>query len=282
MSLFFLFNSATFLENDIETSAEDFKYKINPFVRYNFKELRDTVYTMKDHFIEVNLATQQAVLYSRDGSKFEFPVSSGNKNIEEGIETREGLFVIKSKAKKLYSVQFDSTVMLYWMGFNAGIGFHALLGKNYYKYLGKKNVSHGCIRVSREDADFVYRQIEKGTPVLVHKGNNAVIIAFGRLGQVYKYLSYSELYRLLPKRYQLVYDGYYLISSIDKLLIDEENVSHNGLPIGNSKLIPVKQKMRPSTLWVDATTPEEKRLTEIFSGRETYTLIYNPYLDSKN
>ena len=117
----------------MEISAGEVYYKIDPLIHYNFRNLRDTIYTMKDHFIEVNLLTQHAQLHSRDGSEFVFPISSGNKNIEEGIETREGLFVIKSQAKKLYSVQFDSTVMLNWMGFNAGIGFHALLGNRYYK-----------------------------------------------------------------------------------------------------------------------------------------------------
>jgi hypothetical protein len=237
---------------------------------------------MKDHFIEVNLLTQHATLHSRDGSEFVFPISSGNKNIEEGIETREGLFIVKSKAKKLYSVQFDSTVMLYWMGFNAGIGFHALLGKRYYKYLGKKNVSHGCVRVSREDAESVYKQVEKGTPVLVHKGKSAVKIAFGRLGEVYKYFSYLKVYRLLPQRYQLIYNGDYLVSAKNKILIDEENVGHNGLPIGNSEMIPPKQKIKSSTLWVDASLSEEERLNEIFFGRESYPLSYNSFLDSKN
>ncbi len=237
---------------------------------------------MKDHFIEVNLLTQYATLYSRDGSKFEFPISSGTKKVDKGIDTREGLYVIQSKAKKLHSVQFDSTVMLYWMGFNAGVGFHALLGKSYYKYLGKKNVSHGCVRLSREDAEFVYKQIEKGTPVLVHKGSSAVKIAFGKLGEVYKYYSYSENYRLLPNRYQLIYNGDYLISLKDKIIIDEDNVGHNGLPIGNSELIPVKQKIKPHTLWVDTFLSEEKRLNEIIHGRESYSITYNTFLDSRN
>lgn len=237
---------------------------------------------MKEHFIEVNLLTQHATLYSRDGSKFEFPVSSGNKNIDEGIETREGLFVVKSKAKRLYSVQFDSTVMLYWMGFNAGVGFHALLGKSYYKYLGKKNVSHGCVRVSREDAEFVYKQIEKGTPVLVHKGNSVVKIAFGKLGEVYKYYTYSEIFRLLPRRFKLIYDGEYLISLNDKLLIDEENVSHNGLPIGNTDLIPTKQNLKPETLWVDNTLSETEKLNAIMKGTEKSSFTYNLFLDSKD
>jgi len=237
---------------------------------------------MKDHFIEVNLSTQHAVLYSNDGSKFEFPISSGTKKINEGIDTREGLYVVHWKAKKLHSAQFDSTVMLYWMGFNGGVGFHALLGNRYYKYLGKKNVSHGCVRVSREDAEFVYNQIGKGTPVLVHKGNSAVKIAFGKLGEVYKYYSYSENYILLPQRYKLIYDGDYLISSKDKILIDEENVWHNGLPIGNTELIPAKQNLKPATLWVDNTLSETEKLNEIMKGKEKSSFTYNPFLDSKN
>ena len=117
------------------------------------------------------------------------------------METNTGLFAIQWKARKQYSVQFDSTVMLNWMGFNNGIGFHALLGKSYYKYLGNKNVSHGCIRVSREDAEIIYTKVEKGTPVLVHKGNNAIQIAFTSEGESYNQYSYSETYKLLRKRY---------------------------------------------------------------------------------
>jgi hypothetical protein len=87
---------------------------------------------------------------------------------------------------------------------------------------------------------------------------------------------------LLPKRFSLIYEGEYLISSKYKILIDEENVGHNGLPIGNSELIPVKQKLKPSTLWVDASLSEEKRLSEILFGRESYSLTYNTFLDTKN
>jgi hypothetical protein len=275
-------NSASLIKNKEETSKKDFNYSLNLLVKYNFKQLRDTLYTPKDHFIEVDLSKQQAILYSRDGSEFHFPISSGNKWIEEGMETNSGLFVIQWKAKKQYSVQFDSTVMLNWMGFNNGIGFHALEGKGYYRYLGKKNVSHGCVRVSREDVKIVYDMVERGTPVLVHKGKNAIKIAFTKEGEDYKHYSYSEIYKLLPKRFQLIYDGDYLISSNDKILIDEGNINHNGLPIGNSELIPAKQNLKPSSLWVDNSLPESEKLNEIFKGKEKYLLTYNPFLDSRN
>ena len=247
----FIFNSAYLNEYNGNIPVKKFKYTINPLAGYDFKQLRDTIYTNKNQFIEVNLLTQQATLYSRDGSEFHFLVSSGTKRVEKGMETNEGLFAIQWKAKKQYSVQFDSTVMLNWMGFNNGIGFHALLGKSYYKYLGKKNVSHGCVRLSREDAQIVYEKVEKGTPVLVHKGNNAVKIAFTSEGESYNQYSYSETYKLFRKRQQLIYDGNYLISFNEKILVDENNIYSGGLPIGNTELIPTRQNLKPATLWVD-------------------------------
>ena len=276
------FNSASLIENTKSVLPREFKHSIHPLAGYDFKQLRDTVYTNKDNFIEVNLLTQQATLYTRDESEFHFPVSSGTKWVEEGMETNQGLFAIHWKAKKLYSVQFDSTVMLNWMGFNNGIGFHALEGKNYYKYLGKKNVSHGCIRVSREDAQIVYEKVERGTPVLVHKENSAVKIAFTNEGEHYQHYSYSAIYKLLKKRYQLIYDGDYLITSKEKMLIDEKNTYSSGLPIGNAELIPTKQNLKPPTLWVDNTLSESEKLNEIIKGREKSEITYNPFLDSRN
>ena len=274
------FNSAYLTDNS--TSPKEFQSPINPFAGYNFKQLRDTIYTNKDHFIEVNLLTQQATLYSRDGSEFHLPISSGTKRVLKGMDTKEGLFAIQWKARKQYSVQFDSTVMLNWMGFNNGIGFHALLGKSYYKYLGKKNVSHGCVRLSREDAQIVFEKVERGTPVLVHKGNSAIKIAFTSEGESYNQYSYSETYKLLKERYQLLYDGDYLITVNEKILIDEQNLTHSGLPVGNAELIPAKQNLKPSVLWVDNKKSEKERLAEIFSGRKKEPLTLNPILDSRN
>jgi hypothetical protein len=277
-----IFNSAYLNEHKVDISVKEFKYSINPLAGYDFKQLRDTVYANKDYFIEVNLATQQATLYSRDGSKYNFPISSGTKRVEKGMETNEGLFAIQWKTKKQYSVQFDSTVMLNWMGFNNGIGFHALQGKSYYKYLGKKNVSHGCVRLSREDAQIVYEKVERGTPVLVHKGNSALKIAFTSEGESYNQYSYSETCNLLKKRYQLIYDGDYLISSNEKILIDEKNIYSGGLPIGNADLIPSRQNLKPTSLWVDNTLSETEKLNEFLKGREKSKLNYNLFLDSKN
>jgi len=257
-----------------------FQVNINPLVNYDFRSLRDTLYTMKDNIIEVNLSTQQAKLISRNGLIKEFPISSGTKRIEKGMDTREGLFTLHWKSKKLHSEQFDSTLMLNWMGFNGGIGFHALLGTRYYKYLGKRNVSHGCVRMSREDAAEMYKLVDKGTPVHVHSGNSAITIAFGEEGIVYKYYDYKKLHKLMPTRFELINSGNYFVSNLPKLLIDEENVWHTGLPIGDSENIPSKQFIKPNFLYVDYNATDSEKLGYISKGKEKEKLTLNYFLDS--
>jgi len=255
--------------------------KVNPLSKYDFRNLRDTIYTMEDNIIEVNLSTQHAKLISRNGKIKEFPISSGTKRIKDGINTREGLFTLHWKSKKLHSEQFDSTLMLNWMGFNGGIGFHALLGTRYYKYLGKRNVSHGCVRMSREDAAEMYRIVKKGTPVLVHSGNSAITIVFGEEGIVYKYYDYKTLHKIISSRFELIYNGNYFVSNLPKLLIDEENVWHSGLPIGDSESIPTKQLLIPGYLFVDFYATDSEKLEYISNGRDKYNLTLNSFLDSQ-
>ena len=273
LSIIFLFlNGSNFKE--VETNTPTVLYKINPLLFTDFKNIRDTIYTMKDHIVEVNLSTHMGKVRYRNGEIKEFPISGGTKNVVDGMETNEGLFVIQWKSKKQYSTQFDSTILLYWMGFNNGIGFHALATKGYYKYLGKKNVSHGCVRVSREDGEELYKILEKGTPVLVSKGNSAIEVAFGKLGEVYKYYSYPELKKKLSQNLQSLYDGKYLISKNYKLLIDEENVSATGIQIGNVDRIPTKQIIISNQIYLSNDLNEENKLEMIFSDdTEKYTTL---------
>jgi len=218
----------------------------------------------------------------REGETKVFPLSGGTKNISEGIETREGLFALHWKSKIQYSTQFDSTVMLYWMSFNSGIGMHALRTKVYYRHLGKKNVSHGCVRVSREDAKEMFDILERGTPVLVHKGENAVTVAFGDTVKNYNYYSFNEMRKLLPERYRAIYNGRYFIDNKEKIIIDENNVSASGLPIGNVENIPTKQIVFSTLVNVDNEIAEVDNLDIILSGNleKNVKLSVHPFLDS--
>jgi L,D-transpeptidase catalytic domain len=257
-------------------------YIVNPQVRYDFTKLRDTLYTLSNYILEVNLKTHQGKLRSKDGWVKEFPVSGGTDKVDKGIETKEGLFSIHSKSPKLYSVQFDSTVMLNWMGFNFGIGFHALEGNGYYRYLGKKNVSHGCLRISREDAIQIYKLISIGTPVLVHSGNSAICLEFGNQDEVYKYYSFSELKQILPERLKKLYNGEYLITENQKILVDDVNLFHSGLELGDATRVPERQLIKPATLWFDKNLSEAEYSDYLTVNNRTVGLRYtfNTQLDS--
>ncbi len=235
----FLINT-NFDKLNSEVSTPNFNFS-SPFFITDNSHLRDTVYTFESHFIDVNLATQTAYLHSKDGTIKEFKISSGTSKLKDGVETNEGLFVIHAMLPKWYSHQFDSTLMLNFMTFNNGIGFHALASKGYYRYLGVKQSSHGCLRVSREDAKEIFNSIDIGTPVVVHSGSSSIAIEFAKPSVNYVHLSYDKLRTELLERSQELYKGKYLLSVKDKLLIDRQNVWHSGLTIGNSKLIAEKQ-----------------------------------------
>lgn len=229
----------------------------------DFSGLRDTLYTDKPYFIEVDLKTQMGYLHSRSDSTKPFGISSGTDRLFEGVNTKEGLFVIQSMMPQWHSRQFDSTLMLNWMGFNYGIGFHALLGNKYYKYLGVKPSSHGCVRVAREDAKEIYDKIELGTPVLVHSENNAVTVAFTNENENYELLEYNSLKEILEIRYNELYTGRYLLQRQNKLLIDRSNVNHPGIPIGDSKRISRRQLLLPVYNYIGLIIPGIKTPDQI-------------------
>ncbi|GBD88370.1 hypothetical protein BMS3Abin03_02305 [bacterium BMS3Abin03] len=278
--VFILLNGSYYKEVDGNQIKPNFK--INPLLLTDFRNIRDTIFTMKDHIVEINLSTHKGTVRFRNGKHFVFPVSGGTKWVKDGIETREGLYVLHWKSELQYSVQFDSTKMLYWMSFNSGIGLHALTTNGYYKYLGKKNVSHGCVRMTREDAKELFDILERGVAVLVHKGESAIAVEFGKLGEVYKYYSYKELKKVFKKRLTNLYRGEYFLKNKNKILIDEDNVTAAGLPLGNSNKIITKQILPPENIYLAGSISEADKLKQILNGDAILNtqLSYNRQLDS--
>jgi len=231
--------------NSISDSKSNSSFQSRPFIRIKLSNILDTIFTAKDSYLTVNLKTQRLLHHFRDGRTFEYLCSTGNPNIEEGVITNEGIFVIQYKSKKVYSTQFDSTLLLNWMGFNYGIGIHALNGSAYYRTLGKRAASHGCVRVGREDCQKVYDNVEIGTVIMVHSENNARIISF--TDDIDRFISPSkkEIAILSERNLGLLYSGRVLIRETDKMIISEDNISHPGISIGNLQLIPNSQYYIP-------------------------------------
>ncbi len=119
-------------------------------------------------YIEINLSNQ--TLYRLEGQNkiSDYLISTGKWNTPTPI----GTFSINSKVPVAYSASYD-LYMPNWMAFiGSKYGIHGL---PYWKngrvegedHLGQK-VSHGCVRLSWDDAKNLYQWVEVGTPVYIH------------------------------------------------------------------------------------------------------------------
>jgi hypothetical protein len=178
-----------------------------------FARICDTVYVLGNRFLEVNLQTQHLTLRYRNGDSLVIPISTGNIKITDAISTPTGIYSIQNKTPEALSRQFDNTKMLWWIGFNYNVGFHGLEKDSYYRYLGVRPSSHGCVRTGREDVEKLYKLVDIGDPVMVFDTVPARILAFAdtttfdtnkafRLGSRTK-----QIGKLMNERLQLLYDG---------------------------------------------------------------------------
>jgi hypothetical protein len=145
--------------------------------RPSYGKLRDTLFILDTTYLEVRLDRQMIYQHFRSGRIDSYPCSTGDPRIEDGIATRPGIFTIQGKAKKTLSQQFQ-VYLNYWMQFDGGIGFHGLQGHSYYRFLGHRASSHGCVRISNESGAQIFKNVSTGTVVFVHSGSPARILSF--------------------------------------------------------------------------------------------------------
>jgi hypothetical protein len=143
----------------------------------SFNKLRDTLYLLDTTYVEVRLDKQVIYQHFRSGRVDTYSCSTGDPRIPDGISTRAGIFTIQGKAKRTLSQQFQ-VYLNYWMQFDGGIGFHGLDTRSYYRYLGQRPSSHGCVRISNETGARLFGNVHSGTVVFVHSGSPARILRF--------------------------------------------------------------------------------------------------------
>jgi hypothetical protein len=117
----------------------------------------------------------------------EYRVSTGMP----GYLTPPGSYAIVNKAVYAYSKKYEAD-MYHWMGLtrNGDIGMHGLKGSGYERRLGRR-ASHGCIRLSREDARYLYSILPIGMPVDIVPALEQV--------EYYKPISDADLLKLIEK-----------------------------------------------------------------------------------
>ncbi len=211
-----------------------------------FFPVRDTIYVLSPYYLELDLGQQRLAVYERGQKRYDFPVSSGAPWLQKAIETPTGLFTIQTKATRAISRQFENTPMLHWLGFAGNVGFHALEGWSYYRHLGQRPSSHGCVRLSREDAQLLYRLLPRGTPVLVYKEAPARVLAYLPPEQFDPsrdwVLEPAHAAPLLRARLEALYRGQAHWGRRRRLVLSPSTILHSsGYEIGSAHLIPPQE-----------------------------------------
>lgn len=160
-----------------------------PSNKYNnsFNFITDTIFVCTNNYVTISLSKQVATLYQKDGDTLSFKVSSGDSTIYDGISTPTGVFTVKVKSPIAISKEYNNAKLFHWMEFNyfdGKIGMHSLEGTKYYQHLGKKPSSHGCVRMTREDAATLYDFVQVGTPVIVFNDRPDMAISFASKSQI--------------------------------------------------------------------------------------------------
>lgn len=243
-------------KNIYTNTADTFavKTKKNKHPRLNFSallaneqfssNLRDTIYTDKDLYLEVRIDEQILYVHYRNGNIKKYLISSGIAGASKSVESRPGLFAIFIKEELHLSTQFNSAKMFYYMPYNMGIGFHGLAGTGYYANLGVRPSSHGCIRMRTPDAKELFHQCEVGTLVLSHRGKSARVIAFApeNFANEKEYTK-DEYMEMLAYNLNSIYNGKYLIEEPKRFIIDPAVIPKIGFNVGTTDEIPEKQDL---------------------------------------
>ncbi|GAQ25068.1 MULTISPECIES: L,D-transpeptidase [Tepidanaerobacter] len=118
----------------------------------------------------VDLSEQKVDIYENDKIIKTFSCSTGLD--ENNCSTPEGLYRIGERGDSFYSPNYKQ-VGYYWVRFNNNYLFHSVpfdenkkIIEEEAEKLGQK-ASHGCIRLSLDDALWFYNSMPRGTPVII-------------------------------------------------------------------------------------------------------------------
>jgi hypothetical protein len=236
------------------------------------KGLMDTVYTDKDCWLELIINEQMVYQHWRNGKTEKYPVSTGNKFLDKGLETRPGLFAIFFKNEHHESSQFDNADMYHFMPFNQGIGFHSINGTGYYQYLGVRPSSHGCIRMRHDHVKKLFSDCPVGTIVLAHNGGKtARTVGFAPKDYDVNSQNFTpdEYKKMLAENLYNVLTGRYYVSDRQYFVVDPAVIPKQGIYIGYDREIPKKQQMpRPELIIANAVSDKLNESVLAFSDIE--------------
>jgi lipoprotein-anchoring transpeptidase ErfK/SrfK len=119
--------------------------------------------------IVVNLDRQVVVLYQSGEAILTFDCVSG----DEDHPTPEGHFKVLRKQHPCFSTEFNVPMDHALFFTNRGHALHQGLAVGFLSYLKSSGIdsigSHGCVRLSEEDASSLYDWASVGTSIWIHR-----------------------------------------------------------------------------------------------------------------
>lgn len=116
----------------------------------------------QQRWIEVNLTTQRVIAWEGNRWVDAMIVSTGKKS----TPTVTGVFdvYVKYRRARMQGADYDITNVPHVMYFHRGYGFHGAFWHNRFG----TPVSHGCINLALDKAEWLFNFASVGTPVVVH------------------------------------------------------------------------------------------------------------------
>src|SRR4030095_5933198 len=276
--------------NDITESSPELKK--TPHINFSAllaaeefsKNLRDTVYTNENLWLELRIDQQMLHIHYRDGHTKNYPVSTGNKYLSKGIESRPGLFAIFLKEEVHLSSQFDNARMNWYMPYNMGIGFHGLPATGYYGNLGVRPSSHGCIRMRNEDVKVLFNECKIGILVLAHRGYSTRVVAFAPEGFKNDGEYTKEDYmNMLAYNLSSLLEGKYFINPPKRFIIEGTVIPKSGINVSSIENIPSRQIL-PFTIAKNETYPDylSDRYSENKNAKDLSEPVYAGIFEFSN
>ena len=165
---------------DIKTKQQEYLDKNSAIVEASSRALTTTISpnnintlnieSTTSYFINVNLENQKTYIYKGKPDKWQLvrtcPCSTGIS----GEDTPSGSFSTKEKGDWFFSDKYEQGAK-YWTQITGDILFHSVpFAKDkttVLDYTMNKPSSHGCIRLSIDDAKWIYTNIPKGSKVII-------------------------------------------------------------------------------------------------------------------
>lgn len=122
------------------------------------------------YFINVNLQNQKTYIYKRSANNWNLVKTFSCSTGITGDDTPSGSFSIKERGDWFFSQKYNEGGK-YWTQITGDILFHSVpFAKDkttVVDYTMNKPSSHGCIRLSIDDAKWIYTNIPRGSKVII-------------------------------------------------------------------------------------------------------------------